>query len=91
MNNQAIKTKSKKSNIEKEYITIPELSEMLSIPERTLRGWRYRREMPFQPYKVNRHVLFKKQEVKEWMETKGKELVANEFNISLKNLVREVR
>lgn len=82
-----MRTKRKKSNIEKEYITTFELSEMLSIPEKTLRGWRYRREMPFQVYKVNRHVLFKKQEVKEWMETKGKDMVDKEFNDSLKNLV----
>ena len=82
-----MKIENKKSGIEKEYITIPELSEMLSIPEKTLRAWRYRREMPFQPYKVNRHVLFKKQEVKEWMETKGKELVDKGFNDSLKNIV----
>lgn len=74
MNNQLAKNKNTKFSVEREYITIFDLSNMISIPSGTLRNWLYRREMPFPVYKINRQVRFKIQEIRDWMESKGKEL-----------------
>ena len=74
MDNQPIRNKTSKFAIGREYISIFQLSEMISVPIGTLRNWCYKREMPFSTYKINRRLVrFKIQEVRDWMEYKGKE------------------
>lgn len=73
MNSQSLKNRGTKFTIEKEYISIFLLSEMISVPVGTLRNWLYRRVMPFSAYKINRQIRFKIQEIRDWMEHKGKE------------------
>jgi len=73
MDGQIIGNKTRGLAVEREYISIFQLSDMISVPVGTLRNWLYRRVMPFSAYKINRQVRFKIQEIRDWMEYKGKE------------------
>lgn len=47
------------------FLTISHLSALLSVPEKTIRHWVYRREIPH--YKIGRHLRFDPREVQKWI------------------------
>lgn len=49
--------------------SIAKLSEMLSIPEGTIRDWVYKRQIPFK--KIGRHVRFEPSEIRRWMDKRS--------------------
>lgn len=49
-------------------LTVPELSEWLKIPQKTIRDWVYKRQIPHK--RVGRHIRFKKSEIEHWIKQK---------------------
>lgn len=54
----------------KRYLTIDELSELLSIPRNTIYAKTSRREIPFT--KVGRRLLFDREEIENWLSSAQK-------------------
>jgi excisionase family DNA binding protein len=48
------------------WVSAKKLSQMMDIPERTIRNWVYRREIPF--HRIRRLVRFNLREIKNWTE-----------------------
>ena len=49
-------------------LTVPELSEWLKIPQKTIMDWVYKRQIPHK--RVGRHIRFKKSEIEHWIKQK---------------------
>jgi len=54
--------------MEKEYITLPELSEYMGRPISTLRHWIRKGHIPY--YKPEKHLYFRLSEIRAWIEMK---------------------
>jgi excisionase family DNA binding protein len=69
--------------MEKEFLTIKEVSEYLGLKESTLYHHVENGDIPY--YRIGRLIRFRKQEVDKWMEGNKKEIVDLK-KISIKNL-----
>lgn len=49
---------------------IKKAAAMLSVPEKTIRDWVYKRQMPFK--KVGRHIRFCRSELERWIQSQGR-------------------
>lgn len=48
------------------FITITDLSLWLKVPQKTIRDWVYKRQIPFQ--KIGKHVRFVPSAIRTWIE-----------------------
>ena len=53
--------------LDKEFLTINDLCELLSVTPKTVASWRYRGVGPAS-YKAGKHVRYKRSDVEAWME-----------------------
>ena len=56
------------SDTPSELVSVPTLSQMLEIPEKTIRRWVWRREIPY--HKLGRLVRFNVEEIQAWCEAR---------------------
>ena len=59
------KPEGKSTNHEKRYLSIDELSELLSIPKNTIYAKTSRREIPY--VKIGKRLLFDRKEIESWL------------------------
>ena len=55
------------THLDKEFLTINDLCELLSVTPKTVASWRYRGVGPAS-YKAGKHVRYKRSDVEAWME-----------------------
>lgn len=48
-----------------DFLSVSQLSSRLNVPQKTIRHWLYRREIPF--YKIGRHIRFDPKEIQKWI------------------------
>lgn len=53
------------SLFDNKFLSISQLGLILDVPEKTIRHWIYRREIPH--YKIGRHIRFALSEVQRWI------------------------
>ena len=58
---------SEVKHLDKEFLTINDLCELLSVTPKTVASWRYRGVGP-SSYKAGKHVRYKRSDVEAWME-----------------------
>lgn len=54
---------------ERAMISIDDLSKFMGVPRKTIYSWFYRGTMP-QPYKIGQRVLFAREEIVAWLQSK---------------------
>jgi excisionase family DNA binding protein len=73
--------------VEREFLTIDEVSQYLGIKKSTIYAWAEAQVLPH--YKLGRMVRFKKNEIDAWMESKKKQVV--EVGKEAREMLRVVR
>lgn len=65
-NDNSIDCKNKSSIFDNQgFLSISCLTRLLNVPEKTIRHWIYRREIPF--YKIGRHIRFDPKDIQQWI------------------------
>lgn len=66
MNNQISNIRNVSKFFDNQHLlTVPQLSEWLQIPQKTIRDWVYKRQIPF--LKVGRLIRFRSREIEAWI------------------------
>lgn len=63
---------TKVTHLDKEFLTINDLCELLSVTPKTVHSWRYRGIGPAS-FKAGKHVRYKRSDVEAWIEESRRE------------------